>query len=108
MLKRKAKDEPLLAAVLLELQAGNVKEAYMPGCGPYRFVHGDCATDGQITVNPVHMVLDTLIHELLHRLHPHWKERYVRRTTTYLRRRLSDDETRQLYAEYQKQKQGAA
>jgi hypothetical protein len=106
--RRKRKDDPLFAAVLLELQAGRVKEAYMPGTGPYRFVHGDCATDGEITVNPVHAILDTLIHELLHRLHPDWKETYVRRTTTYLRRRLTDDETQRLYAEYQRTKKGAA
>jgi hypothetical protein len=45
-----------------------------------------------------------LIHELLHRLHPQWPEAYVRRTTTYLRRRMSDEEVQAMYAEYQKRK----
>lgn len=49
------RDDPLLTSVLLELQAGRVREAFMPGTGPYRFVPGACAPDGTITVNPVHM-----------------------------------------------------
>ena len=82
-MKRTASDDALLTGVLLELQAGGIREAFMPRSGPYRFVRGQCADDGQITVNPIHDTVDTLIHELLHRLHPAWTDRYVRRTTTY-------------------------
>lgn len=107
-MKRASKDDQLFASVLLELQAGWIKEEFMPRSSTYRFVHGECTRQGEIRVNPVHVILDTLIHELLHRLHPKWSESYVRRTTTYLRRRMNDDEAKQLYAEYQRQKEGVA
>ena len=57
---------------------------------------------GHITVNPVHQTVDTLIHECLHRAFPSWAESYVRRTTTYVRKRMSDDEIQAMYAEFQK------
>lgn len=100
-MSRRSCDDQLLAGILLELEAGGISEAYMPGTSQYHFIYGDC-TGGRITINPVHSILDTVIHELLHRLHPTWKEGYVRRTTTYLRRRLTDKETQQLYQEYLK------
>ena len=100
-MSRPKRDDRLLTSVLLELEAGGISEAYMVGTSQYRFIYGDC-TGGKITVNPVHSIVDTLIHELLHRLHPTWKEGYVRRTTTYLRRRLTDEEAQQLYQEYLK------
>ena len=99
-MSRPRRDDRLLTSILLELEAGGVAEGYLEQTREYRFVHGECSKGGAIVVNPVHSTIDTLIPELLHRLHPKWKESYVRRTTTYLRRRLTDEETQQLYQEY--------
>lgn len=99
------RNDRLLSSVLLELQAGHITEAFLPSSSTYQFVHGELDLGSkQITINPIHMTIDTLIHELLHRLYPKWKERYVRRTTTMLRHQLSDAETQQLYDEYQRMK----
>jgi hypothetical protein len=43
-----------------------------------------------------------VIHECLHRIRPSWCESYVRRTTTWLLRRLSDEQIQQIYTEYTK------
>jgi hypothetical protein len=100
--KRKARDWALLGRVWAELGSGRITEAFISD--------GKSLTDGyyngtgHVTVNPAHQTIDTLIHELLHRLHPQWPEAYVRRTTTYLRRRMSDEEVQAMYAEYQKRK----
>lgn len=97
-MSRNGKRPPLMVRVWAELGAGNIAEGFLKDRKAF--------TDGvilgkHITVNPVHQTVDTVIHELLHRLHPEWKESYVRRTTTYLRRRMSDEETMTFYQEYQ-------
>jgi hypothetical protein len=66
------------------------------------FVEGETQSGGHITINPAHAICDVCIHEILHRLHPEWCENYVRRTTTYLRRRMTDAETAQFYEEFLK------
>lgn len=92
-----------MVRVWAELGSGRISEAYIKD-GRY-FTDG-FTDDGSkhITVNPCHQTVDTVIHEILHRLHPEWNENYVRRTTTYLRRRMTDEETMAFYAEYQKRK----
>ncbi len=92
----------LLLRVLAELGAGRIREAYIPS-EPAYFVDGE--TEGQrITINPVPEIVDTIIHELLHRLYPKWSERYIKNRTTYLMTRMSDEEVRLLYDEYQRRK----
>ena len=89
---------PLLVKVWAELGAGNITEAFLKD----KHAFTDGFTNGKhITVNPAHQTCDTVIHEILHRLYPEWSERYVRRTTTWLRRRMTDDETLAFYNEYQ-------
>lgn len=96
----RTKRDPLMVRVWTELGAGKITEAFIADKGLMTDGYID---DGSkhITVNPVHQTVDTVIHELLHRLHPSWKESYVRRTTTYLRRRMTDAETIAFYQEYQ-------
>ena len=87
----------LLVRVLTELGAGRITEGWLADkdC----FVHGE--TDGRtIRINPAIGVVDTVIHECLHRLEPGWSETYVRRTTTWIMRRMSDEQIQQLYTEY--------
>jgi len=49
-------------------------------------------------------VVDTIIHELLHRLYPHWSERYIKNRTSYLMKRMTDEEVQLLYDEYQRRR----
>lgn len=93
---------PLMVRVWTELGAGRISEAYIKD-GKH-FTDGFANGTGHITVNPVHQTVDTLIHEILHRLHPEWSENYVRRTTTFIRRRMTDEETLAFYQEYEKRK----
>lgn len=92
--------EPLMVRVWAELGAGRLSEAFITD--RTHFVDGETSHTGHITVNPAHQTCDTVIHEILHRLHPEWSEAYVRRTTTYLRRRMTDPETEMFFQEYQR------
>jgi hypothetical protein len=96
---RREKRTPLMVRVWAEVGAGRIRESFIHDTKV--FVDGETQPSGHITINPVHQTCDTLIHEILHRLHPQWSERYVRRTTTYIRRRMTDAETQMLYQEYQ-------
>jgi len=96
--KANGKRPPLLVKIWAELGAGGITEAFLKD--KHAFTDG-FTLGKRITVNPVHQTVDTVIHELLHRLHPQWSERYVRRTTTWLRRRMTDEETIAFYHEYQ-------
>lgn len=96
MSRRHAKPA-LLVRVLTEIGKGRITEGFIHD--KHEFVEG--ITDGHwITVNPAISVCDTLIHEVLHRLEPEWSENYVRRTTTFLLRRMSNEQVAQLYEEY--------
>lgn len=105
----------LLVKVFCELGRGDVWEEFIPSTKTEyvdglttrlvvrRKDTGKAVYDRtHVTVNPVRSTLDTLVHELLHRLFPKWKENYVRRTTSYLLKRMSDEELQVLYGEYQK------
>ena len=102
MTQRRARVEPLLLRVCAELGAGRISEAFIvdtPG------IQCDGFTDDaskHITINPAFQTVDTVIHELLHRLYPAWSETYVRNRTTFLRRRMSDADVLAVYSEYSK------
>ncbi len=91
-----------MVRVWAELGSGRITEAFIKDAG----YHTDGYADGQgrITINPVHPTVDTIIHEILHRMHPEWSERYIRRTTTFLRKRMTDGETQAFYQEYEQRK----
>jgi hypothetical protein len=92
----------LLLRVLAELGAGQIREAFIPS-EKHFFVDGE--TEGQaITINPVPEVVDTIIHELLHRLYPQWSERYIKNRTSYLMKRMTDEEVQLLYEEYERRR----
>lgn len=89
----------LLVRVLTEIGSGRIWEVYLQ----HDKLYIDGETDGKsIRINPAPALVDTLIHETLHRLEPGWSERYVRRTTSWLLKRMSDEQIEQLYAEYQR------
>lgn len=100
MRKRTAADMVLLGRVWAELGSGKITEAFLPS-DPDHFVEG-YISGNHITVNPAPSVVDSAIHEILHRLHPSWSESYVRRTTSLIMRRMTDEEVAAFYAEFQK------
>jgi hypothetical protein len=99
MKRRTARDFALIGRVFAEIGAGKITTVFLRD--------GRSLTDGVFTgsriyINEDHQTADTVIHECLHRAFPQWSERYVRRTTSYLRRRMSDDEIMALVGEYRK------
>ncbi len=93
---------PLMVRVWAELGAGGITEDIgLCSDVPGERLHGvKCGR--HIWINPLWGTVDTLVHELLHRLHPEWSENYVRRTTSYLMGRMTDAEALAFYDEYQK------
>lgn len=79
-----------------------VEEYIWPGRGEGP-VHGLWEQNGRserITINPMPWVVQTVIHECLHSLHPDWTERYVENRTKFLFNRMSDREVQELYTLY--------
>jgi hypothetical protein len=93
-----------MVRVWAELGAGRIREGWIKD--PHSFIAGHCQSSGHITVNPAVDVVDTCLHEILHRLYPQWSERYVKRTTTYLLRRMTDAEIQMFYSEYERRVRG--
>lgn len=93
---------PLMVRVWAELGAGRITEdVQLRSAVKGERLHG--LQEGRhVWVNPAYATVDTTIHELLHRMHPQWSESYVRRTTTYLLRRMTDEEISAFYDEYQR------
>ena len=92
---------PRLSDIYEELARGDIEERPLIEHRPKRApLRGYCGKDGRITVNPIPDTLDTLIHELLHRRHPTWSERTVKRETTKLIHSLTPEEMRDLYVTY--------
>jgi hypothetical protein len=90
----------LFEQVLSALAEGRISETYIQA--PDRLIEGMTLDSGHITINPVHAIVDTVIHELLHRLHPEWSEGYVRRTTTLLRNQMTDTDVQAFYRAYRR------
>ena len=91
-----------MGQVWAALGSGKITEAFIKDAPGY--VTDGWIDDGSkhITVNMVHETCDTVLHELIHRVHPAWKEQHVRRMTTILRREMTDDERIAFHEEYQR------
>lgn len=90
-----------LQEVTEEFAKGGIFEAEI--IDPERHVEGLCDYDtAQITINPKVSVVDTLIHELLHRRYPKWTERRVRQETRLLMGILSHADVASLYQRYKR------
>ena len=85
-----------------ELDTAKITEAYVSSEDVY--VDGLCHADGSVVINPQHQTVDTVIHELLHRIYPERSERSIRRTTTILRKTLTDKEVQQFYEKYKRRR----
>ena len=84
-----------------ELGAAPITEAFITS--ETELIDGLCE-GGSITIAPHNHIVDTVIHELLHRLYPMRSERSIRRTTSQLRKTLTDEEVQFFYDEYQRRK----
>ena len=91
----------LFFRLIAELGAAPITEAFIKS--KTESIDGLCE-GGSITIAPHSHTVDTVIHELLHRLFPMRSERSIRRTTSILIKRLSDDEVQWFYDEYQRRK----
>lgn len=100
MKARTAADFALIGKVFAEVGAGRITRTFIKD--GKSLTDGYYNGNGHIYINEIHQTADTVIHECLHRAHPQWSEAYVRRTTTYLLRRMSDEETMALVNEYRK------
>ena len=95
----KATRDALMVRVWAELGAGRLTEGYVIDKNQYidGYIEGNV-----ITVNPAPVVVETCIHEILHRLFPQWSEAYIANRTTYLLRRMTDGEVQMFYAEFKR------
>jgi hypothetical protein len=94
----------LYSQVLSDLGEGKITEGYIQG-EPDEIVVGICQPGSdRITINPAGCLVTALIHESLHRLYPHWGERYTAYRTTYLLRRMNDSDIKRLYRIYQRER----
>lgn len=91
---------PARDVIFIELCAtlgtGGLHEAYITSADPHERIDGLCV-GRKVIVSPVFHVVETVIHECLHRIRPKWTERSVRRKTTQLMRQLSEAELERLY-----------
>ena len=95
---------PEYAALLLDLLAeefkrGGITEAHIIAEGAH--VHGLCEGE-KIVVNPAPAIVDTLLHELLHRRFPKWGEKRVERTATRLVYYMDSKTVRHWHRKYQR------
>lgn len=95
-MKRLPDRDPLLLEIAAAIGAGNLEIG--PIHSDREFVHGVAYTQsGRIRVNPAIDVVDSLLHECIHRLRHAWSERAVRAKTTQLMRQMSMAEIDRLY-----------
>ena len=93
---------PTVADVFAELARGKIVEVAITH--PSERVSGFCDQGtGVIAVNkyPIDLA-DTLVHELLHRLHTRWGERRIARETKYVLRRMTDEDVAHLCRAYRR------
>lgn len=98
---RKRGRDPLLIAVLAELGAGRISEDFIRAERSGSQIHG-LMDRGHIVVNPMHEVVDTILHEATHRARPDLSEIAVRRRTAKFMRCLTDAEIQAIYDVYQR------
>jgi hypothetical protein len=91
--------EPLLDQLWAEMQKGRIYEC--PLLHKVEQVEG--VQEGKkIYIDPRLAVLDTLVHELLHRLKPKWGERRVWKETSTVMCRFSEADKRRWWRAYRK------
>ena len=93
--------EALLAEVLAACHTTPIVERYIRDDEEHVF---GCVEGAAVHVNPAPSTVDTLIHEIVHRLHPRWTEAYVRRRAWALVTRMTTEEVEAAYRLYRRRK----
>lgn len=97
-MKRVAADPVLQAEVWNELLDGrDIVEAYV--VDPKHLLDGMCQ-GRMVYINPAPSVVETAIHELVHRVRPRWCERRVMRESRRILVQLGDRGVRRWYRQY--------
>lgn len=89
----------LLDILAEEFKRGGITEAHIVANGAH--VHGLCEGQ-QIVVNPAPAIVDTLLHELLHRRFPRWGEKRVARTAERLVYYMDSADVRKWHRKYKR------
>ena len=94
---KRPKRDPLLIELIAAIGAGRI--LFGPIHNKKQYVYGFCdeGNDNAIRINPACHIVDTVLHECLHRMRPTWKERSVLRKTKQLMGQLDDAEIDRLY-----------
>ncbi len=92
-----SRSSELLDAICAEVKAGKYRLGPIPSEKGRRFHGNTTHTRRLVTINPSVEVVDTTIHEMLHRLRPQWSEQTVRSRTARLMQGLSDAEIWRLF-----------
>lgn len=91
----------LMAELRVEFAKGKVYQAEIHSDG--ELVEGLYQpSNGAVYVDPAPNVVDTLLHELLHRRYPRWGEKRVSDTARRLVTAMSDEERRLWYRAYRR------
>lgn len=92
----------MLSECWAELGRGRIVEAtvHAPDC----HVDGLTVFPDYIYINPAPAIIETLLHELLHRRWPHWSERRVDREAKRLLSHMSSANVAKWYRQYQRAK----
>lgn len=93
--------DDLMSRVREELKRGRVFEARLVS-DENECLDGMVDSDGAVYVDPGPQVLETVIHELLHRSFPRWGEKRVCHTAHRLVMAMSDEERRHWYRAWQR------
>lgn len=91
---------PTLTDLRDELRRGNVTEADLRD--PSEHLLGLCQPSGQIYISPKAATCEVILHELIHRRHPRWREARVEREARYVFRHMSDEDRASLYRLYRR------
>ena len=82
-----------------EFQRGGIAEANLRGNPDH--LHGLCDWNtGRVYVNPRPGIVETLLHELIHRRHPRWGEKRVDGEARRLLSKMSDAAVAYWYRKY--------
>lgn len=93
------KHTPIMLRLMTLLGETEVSEGYV-NKEAKRDIYGYLAPNGTIVVNPVPHIVDTLLHELLHKLHPTYTEQAVRSLVGKLMKQASDEDLCAIYDMY--------
>lgn len=95
--------DELLKALKAEFRKGGIHEARIKSKGWH--LDGLCDLDkGAVYVDPAPAVVETLLHEVLHRTFPRWGERRVDTTARRLLRSMNSRQVRWWYRQFQRSK----